>query len=53
VIGVAFGARLAEAQVGDEAAFACLFDRASWIVGANIVVDGGQRYRCTRQFEQR
>ena len=27
--------------------------RASWITGANIVVDGGQRCPSARQFEQR
>jgi NAD(P)-dependent dehydrogenase (short-subunit alcohol dehydrogenase family) len=24
--------------------------RASWVAGANIVVDGGQRYPSARQF---
>lgn len=42
--------RLGEAhEVGDVIAF-LLSRRASWISGANIVVDGGQRYPSIRRF---
>jgi 3-oxoacyl-[acyl-carrier protein] reductase len=36
-------------EVGDVVAF-LLSSRASWITGANIVVDGGQRYPSARSF---
>ncbi len=39
-------------EVADVVAF-LLSRRASWITGANIVIDGGQRYPSARQFEQR
>jgi 3-oxoacyl-[acyl-carrier protein] reductase len=38
-------------EIADVVAF-LLSRRASWITGANIVVDGGQRYPSARQFGQ-
>ncbi len=38
-------------EIADVVTF-LLSGRASWITGANIVVDGGQRYPSARQFDQ-
>ena len=37
-------------EVADVVTF-LLSERASWITGANIVVDGGQRYPSARRFD--
>jgi 3-oxoacyl-[acyl-carrier protein] reductase len=39
-------------EVGDVVAF-LLSERASWITGSNIVVDGGQGYPSARRFDDR